>query len=159
MTWCVKKASYVHYLLNVFFAATPEVWIIGIFGIGYTAGFVLYLMVQFDLKYENRNQRDWHYTTLLIALPTVIGISPRFHPKSTSLRIFYCFFLLACVAVWQILLFLGLKFIKIPVLKHQVSTTAEIIDWEYRLAGSTEVLGLTSFDDRVRHLRVHSIFD
>lgn len=143
------RATNVYFPLNIFYAATPECWILIIFGIGYTTGWILYIMIQFDLKYEKRNQRDWHYTILLIALPTVIGISQRFHPKSGSLRVFYCFMLITSIAIWQIVLFLGVKFLKVPVQKHQLSTTAEIIDWTYRLTGSPEVLSLISFDERV----------
>lgn len=158
MTWCVKKATHVHFLLHIFLAATPEIWITLIFGIGYTTGFLLYLMIQFDSEYKHRNQRDWHYTTWLIALPAVIGVNPRFHPKSSFLRIFYCFTLIMSMFEWQIYLFLGVKFFKVHVRKHQISTTAEIIDWEYRLLGTDEVFGLISFDDRVGQLKINSKF-
>lgn len=140
-------------LINLFLAATPECWLLLIFGVGYSVGFVLYIMVQFDSNYEKRNQRDWHYTTWLVALPAVIGFSQRFHPKYGPLRIFYGFILIMMIFIWQIALYLGVRFIKVPVQRPQVSTRAEIIDWEYHLAGVPEVLGLISFDNRVNCLK------
>lgn len=149
LTWCVQKAKNVPKLLTVYFAATPEVWLILIFGVGYISGLVFYIMIQFDLEYKHRNQRDWHYTTLLIALPAVIGINQRFHPKYTSLRLFYLTLVIMNIFNWQVLLFKGLKFAKITIPKRQISTIAEIVDNDFHLAGSINALGLIKFDGRV----------
>lgn len=149
MTWCIQKSKDFPLIINLFLAATPECWILLIFGVGYSTGLVLYIMVQFDLKYEKRNQRDWHYTTWLVALPAVIGFSQRFYPKSGQLRLFYGFILIMMIFTWQIVLYLGLQFLKVPVQRLQVSKIAEIIDWEYHLSGSAEMLHLISFDQRV----------
>lgn len=138
--------------------AKPEIWILYIPVLGYLSNIIMYIMVQFDSKYKKRNQIDFHYTHFLITLPTFIGISQGFHPKSTPLRMFYCFMLVTNIFVWQMFLFLGIKFTKFLVQKHQTSTTAEIIEWEYRLMGSKEVLGLISLDERVNYLKkLHSI--
>lgn len=149
LIWCVQKANNFPIFLGVFLAATPTVWVILIFGIGYVSGLLLYMLIQFDLKYKHHNQRDWHYTTLLIALPAVIGLSPRYHPTYGPLRIFYAFLLLMNIFVWQIIIFFGVRFTKWPAQRHQISTIAEIIDGEFRLAGSTQVLALISYDERV----------
>lgn len=145
----MQKAKNFPIIVNFFLIATPEVWIVYIFGVGYVTGFVLYIFVQFDLKYKHRNQRDWHYTTWLIALPAVIAINQRFQPKCYSLRLFYGFILLLAMPAWQIFFFFGIRFIKVPFPRPQISSIAEIIEDEFRLVGSPEVQRLISFDDRV----------
>lgn len=149
LTWCVQKAKPYPKIFNIFFAATPELWFILIFGVGYVSGLIIYVMIQFDLEYENRNQRDWHYTTWLVALPAVIGINQRFHPKSVSLRLFYVFLLVMNIFIWQVVLIIGLKFLKMSIPRPQISTIAEIIDGDFHLAGTNDVLQLISHDERV----------
>lgn len=136
-------------IFNLFLVGTPECWIILIFGIAYPTGLILYIMIQFDLKYEKRNQRDWHYATWLIALPAVIGINQRFQPKCSPIRIFYGFILIMMIFLWQIVFYFLVRFIKIPYPRPQVSKIVEIIDWEYRLSGPIEVFHLVTMDERV----------
>lgn len=96
-TWCLQKAPKMLWLLSIMTALSPTVWVLVIFGYGYVSGFLLYLLIQFDEKYEQRNNRDWHYTTLLISLPSVIGTSQRFRPHSIKIRFIYAFFLIAMI--------------------------------------------------------------
>lgn len=72
LIWCVKNSSFYPKYMGFFFIATPECWILIIFGIGYVCGFILYIFIQFDTKYVQRNVRDCHYTTWLILLPTIL---------------------------------------------------------------------------------------
>lgn len=106
-------------------------------------------MIQFDLEYKQRNRRDWHYTTWLIVLPTVVGLSQRYQPKHFVLRLFYGYMLLVFMLAWLRSFLYGLRFVKYPNQFHQLSTIAEIVDYEFRLAGSADVLDLISFDERV----------
>lgn len=55
--WCVRRADYYPYSLNVFFLASPACWILVVFGFGYGTGFILFIFIQFDEKYKQRNQR------------------------------------------------------------------------------------------------------
>lgn len=107
-------------------------------------------MIQFDLEYKQRNRIDWHYATFLIAMPAVIGMNLRFHPKRTLHRIFYAVFLLNSIIVMQMFFFYGLRYIKVPVPRSQISTVAEITDEKFRLAGSAEVFALSLLDGRVQ---------
>lgn len=150
LIWCIQRAKYYPWVINILWAATPECWILLIFGVGYISGFVIYIMIQFDVKYKNRNQRDWHYTTWLVALPAVIAVNQRFRPTYWPLRMFYWLLLITMVVLWQIILFHCVRFIKIPILRPQISSINEIIEDEFRLVGSNEVLQLISSDDRVR---------
>lgn len=76
-TWCVQKAKLIPKYLRICSIAPPEVWCGFIFVYGYGSGFILYLLIQFDKNYAERNNRCWHYTTWLIALPAAIGFSQR----------------------------------------------------------------------------------
>lgn len=149
LTWCVQKARYKPRILNFLLVVTPTVWLVQIFGIGYISGFLIYIMIQFDLDYRHRNQRDWHYTTWLISLPAVIGVNQRFQPKRFTLRIFYFFFLVNTFIGTQIFFFYVIQFVKIPIPYTQTSTVAEMIDSEFRLAGTREVYAFTMLDGRV----------
>ncbi|XP_031639772.1 uncharacterized protein LOC116351775 [Contarinia nasturtii] len=148
LIWCTQKAKYFPLFISVSQAISPECWLILIFGIGYVTGLILYIFIQFDLKYEKRNQLDWHYTTWLIALPAVIGVNQRFYPKYLPLRIFYGFILIMSLFHWNIVFHYGVRFIREPIQRHQISTVTEIIDEDFRLAGSAEVSNLIAFDDR-----------
>lgn len=149
LTWCIQRAKFFSFLLNAFLMADPECWLLIIFAVGYGLGSLLYIGIQFDLKYEQRNQRDWHYTTLLIMLPTVIGINQRYNPGFFSLKIIYFVVVMACVVHFQIFFFQGNRFLKIPVRHSQKSTVTEIIAKDFRLSGSNEVLSMIKFDERV----------
>lgn len=129
--------------------ADPEVWLMIIFGVGYVLGFLLYIVIQFDLKYEQRNQRDWHYTTLLIMLPTVIGFNQRYQPGFFTLKVIYVVISMICVVFIQIFFYEMARFLKVPVRHSQTSTVAEIVEKDFRLTGSTEVLTMIKFDERV----------
>lgn len=139
-------------IINAFLAVAPECWFILIFGIAYGIGLIIYIMVQFDLKYNQRNRCDWHYTLILITLPDIIGFNQRFKPKSTTLRMFYGSILIMMLVVWQIVYFKAIRFIKVPMQRPQISTIDGLARHAYRLAGSLEVKTLISFDDRVFRL-------
>lgn len=137
-------------IINAFLAVAPECYFILIFGIAYGVGFMIYIMIQFDLKYVQRNRRDWHYTLILITLPGIIGFNQRFKPKSTSLRMFYGFILIMMLFIWQIVYFKAIRFIKVPMQRPQISTIDSIVNHEYNLYGSIEVKTFISFDKRVK---------
>lgn len=144
-------------IINAFLALSPSCWCIIIFGIVYVIAVMIYVMIQFDLNYEKRNQCDFHYTLMFITLPAVIGFNQRFKPKSMPLRIFYGFIVLMMIILWQIVYFKGIRFIKVPVQRHQIATIEEMAKHDFQLSGSAEVKTLISFDERVSHffIRVH----
>lgn len=149
LTWCVQRAGHFSMIISALFAATPECWLLLIFGIGYTSSFLVYIMIQFDLEYKHRNKRDWHYISILVILPAIIGVNQRFQPKFMPLRMFYGLIILIYVFSWQAIFLLGYRYLKEPIPRTQVSTITEIIYNNYRLSGSSETLSLISFDDRV----------
>lgn len=149
LTWCLRRAKMFPLILNLAAAAPPEIWICTIFGIGHGTALVFYVMVQFDSKYKQRNNRDWSYMLFVVAFPAGIGINQRFQPKSILLRLFYGFVLIMSLFIWQILFLYGTRFLQVPVRRAQISTVAEIVSNDFHLMGSTEVLALISFDERV----------
>lgn len=152
LTWCIQKSKNFPWIINIFAAATPECWIGMIFGVGYVCGTVMYFMVQFDMKYKHRNKRDYHYMTWFVAMPALIGMNQHFQPKSITLRLFYGYVLIIMVFAWQTFFLLGFEYFKEPIQRAQKSTIDEIVDYDFRLAGSAEVLQIISFDERVNPL-------
>lgn len=148
-TWCVQNANYVSFLLFIFVVMSPTVWVMIFFGFGYTTSTLLYLLIQFDEKYEQRNRRDWHYTTLLIALPAVLGINQQFKPKSGIIRIIYGSWLLTALFGVQMVFVYLVQYIQIRIPKHQVATVNEIVDYNYGLMGSQQVQNLVWTDEKV----------
>lgn len=136
-------------IINMFSAATPECWLLMIFGVGGISGIVMFLLIQFDLKYEMRNNRNFVYMTALVALPAIIGINQRFNPIFSPLRIFYGLLTLIMMFAWQSLFFHGWQYFSIPVQRPQTSTVAKLIKNEFRLAGSAEVLSFISIGNQV----------
>lgn len=141
----------------------PEVWFIIIFGYVYVGGFVLYVLLPYDLNYRDRNKRDWHYTTWLIVLPAVIGTSPNFKPLSGVNRMFYGCVLLLAVILFQICFSSIYEFLHLDIPQHQLASFQEIVERNFRLMGSPEAVNFISENQKVRqkingkiiHLRFH----
>lgn len=152
LTWCIQRSKEIPWLIGVFLAADPECWLLMIFGVGYVSAIIIYIMIQFDLEYEHRNKRDFHYITAFVALPALVGSNQRFEPKNIPLRLFYGYVLLVMSFAWQTFFFLGWHHFKYPGRFPQTSTVTKIAGSGYRLAGSMEALSLISFDTRVRSI-------
>lgn len=148
LIWCIKTAKCYPIMFSLFFIARLDSWLI-VFGVGYIIGTLIYVHIQFDVEYEHRNRRDWHYAVVLTALPMVIGVNQRFYPKNFTLRLSAFYFMMAFVLAWSAIFLELIRFIKVPVQHVQVSTVSELIQREFRLAGSAEVDSLIAFDQRV----------
>lgn len=148
--WCVKDSgSYPIQLFYYFLLASPECWIIIIFGFGYGSGFILYMFIQYDTNYKYRNFRDWHYTTWLISLPVTISMGPRFKPIYGPLRIFYGFMLISGMLISTFVLTYTIRTLGSPYRNYQIKTQEEIVLKKYRLFGSRECLEVIKFDSKV----------
>lgn len=150
-TWCIHKAEFFPTILNFFAIAPLGIWLSLFFGFGYGWGLILFIMIQFDRKYDQRNNRDWHYTTLLITLPAVIGLGQRFHPISNQVRLFYGLMLLSMVVFMQICFVFVLHYLKIRVPRHQVATVEELVKYEYDLMGSYDVMSFIKHNEKVKY--------
>lgn len=116
---------------------------------GYAYGILVYILIQFDTQYKERNIRDWHYTTLLVALPSVIGIGQRYRPISWNIRIFYGAILIAMVLAVQVAVVYWYTFLQIQAPMHQISTVDEIVANDFVLKGSMAVKNAIDFDKKV----------
>lgn len=151
LTWCVQRAKYIPFTLNLFLAASPTVWVSGSLIWGYASATVMYILIQFDLEYNKRNHRDFHYMCWIVTFPTMIGMTQRFHPKHSILRIYYCLVALTLSFAWQKMFFHAFPFFTIPSRYAQISTVDQIVSDQFRLAGnSMETLKFISMDKRVR---------
>lgn len=149
LMWCIPRAKTIFKMFSLLLIISPSVWFILIFGIGYGSGVLLYIMVQFDRNYKQRNQRDWHYTVWLIMLPAVIGTNQRYQPQQLAFKIFYFVILFTSMLMWNEIFFEMIRYVKQPVYKWQFTTVAEVVKNRFKLAGSDEVLTLISTDDQV----------
>lgn len=136
-TWCVKRAKLLPLAISFIRIATPAVWIL-VVCVGYVNGFILYLFVQFDTEPENR-KLDLHYTTYLISLPSWIGISQRFNPRHWPLRLYYVITLLFGMVFFAVFCFNLIVRAKVRIRYYQMHTVDELIDMDFRLAGSSAI--------------------
>lgn len=148
--WCIQKAALLPWIVSVMTIMSPACWFIFVFGYAYLAGFVLFLLIQFDLDYKQRNNRDWHYLTWLVSLPSVTGFGQRFHPRGWKLRLFYAWMLIAMVFTIQICTCYLYKFLQVRVPRYQVTTIQEINSYGYILMGEARVRHLIMADDQVK---------
>lgn len=150
LMWCVQKSTNYPMSINLFLAAKPEVWLIGfIVGIG-VSGLITYIMIPFDLMNKRRNFIDMNYVLILIMMPMVIGSNLRHFPKMLPCRSLYAYSLLTTFFLWQLLFCYGGKFITIPTPRPQISTVHEIIERNFRIAGSNAVYDMILHDKNVK---------
>lgn len=142
LTWCVRKAGIMPMYLSQVLFMNPEPWFLIIFGYGYTSGLLLYFLIQFDVKYKQRNFRDWHYTTLLVALPACLGMSPNFRPVNGTTRLFFALMLISAFFFFQITFTRWYEFFNKQIPWRQVSSFKEIIEKDFRLAGSQDAFNI-----------------
>lgn len=138
-TWCIRRAKLLPLDLNVLQLCSVLVWFIIILHV-VVQSIVLNISLQFDRRYDKRNQRDLIYTLFFISMPTIIGVSQRFHPKSCLLRIYYGLNLLCGVIIIAYIVTYGYAFLKKSILAYQVHTIAEIVRNDFRFAGTEAVL-------------------
>lgn len=136
LTWCLQKATAKSWIMSFMTAISPATWILLLLGPIYGTSCILYLMMQFDRNYEQRNNRDWHYTVILIALPMLTGLNQRFQPKSWSIRVFYGCMVLSMFAFAQIGATFTFKYIKLQFPTYQMATVEELARNEMILMGS-----------------------
>lgn len=149
LTMCVQNAGMMPMVFAQLHAISATVWFLAIFGYGYSIGFLLFLLVQFDRRYNRRNQIDWHHTTWLITLPAIIGLSPNFYPIKGTVRILYAFTLISAFFAFQVAFTRSYDVLYIQIPLHQVSSLNESIDEDYHLSGTSEALHLLSRNQMV----------
>lgn len=103
----------------------------------YGSGFLIFIMIQFDVEYK----RNWQ-TTILIALLGIIGANQRFHPKYFPLKLFYVTYLLVMFVVCQAMFIWDFRYFKEPTQYPQISTIVDINENGLRLSGTQDVLDL-----------------
>lgn len=148
-TWCIKTASAISAAYGFMQGMSTLSWILLVFGYGYGSSFILLLMIQFDKRYKQRNNRDWHYTTILIVLPAMTASSLRFNPTSWSLRLFYACMLFSMLAFTQVGMTFLFKSFQFGFFSHQIATVNELQRYELTLMGSAHVRDMVHMDERV----------
>lgn len=126
-----------------------ETWFGIVFGYGYISGSLLYLLIQFDLNYEQRNNCNWHYMIFMVALSAGLGVSPSFRPKDGVVRIIYGLMLITAFLFFQIAFSNMYNFIYRQISWRQISTFEEIIESDFRLVGSREAFNVLNQSKKV----------
>ncbi|KAG4079216.1 hypothetical protein HA402_004591 [Bradysia odoriphaga] len=156
LTWCVSKARMIPMYLNHMRFMNLDSWFLIIFGYGYTSGLILYLLMQFDLKYEHRNCRDWHFTTWLVALPACLGMSSNYRPLNGTTRIFFALMLISAFFFFQITFTRSYEFLHKQTPWHQVSSFKEIIENDFHLKGSEEALNMLRQSNKFSNSKIET---
>lgn len=134
----MQTAKILPFFISLTRIASPAVWMI-IVGLGYVNGVILYFFVKLDSKTQH-HKLNVHHTIYLISLPSWIGVTQRFNPKSWSLRFYYFSTLLFGMAIFAIGLSQFGERAQARVRRYQVHTVAELVEMEYRLFGTAAVL-------------------
>lgn len=119
----------------------------------------MYVLIPYDLDYKERNKRDWHYTTYLVALPAIIGISPNYHPVSGTIRTLYSCVLICAMILFQLALSCIYEFLHLDIPKHQISSFRELDEYNFNLMGSQEAFNLVSGSEKVWLENMNHSFD
>lgn len=135
--------------LNIILKVSPTLILLTLCAIP-IAGFFTYLLPNFDLTYKYRNKLDFWHATLLIMLPTAIGLNARYYPKNFYMHLFYFGGMTLMTLMWPVIFYVAVRFVKVPIQRTQITTRAEIIENKFRLSGTAEVFELISHDKRVR---------
>lgn len=140
LTWCIKVAEEYPSYSRIFLMGTPTVFLIFVLVFGYFTSFLAYIFIQFDRKYAQRNNRDFHYIFFLVTLPTFFGTSQRFNPHHALLRFIYGYLSLCCIFYTQITLAHMFHFLKLEILHPQMNTIDALVENNFGLVGSRTVL-------------------
>lgn len=124
-----------HFVLSY---CTPTVWLI-LIGLLYINGAVFFFFIPFDRKLDHRNVNYLH-ATLLIAIPAMLGVAPRFFTKHWPLRLFYLVVLWFGISFFGIFLNNALMFATVRFRMHQVNTIGEMVDGGFSFTGSASIL-------------------
>lgn len=87
--------------------------------------------------------------TLLITTPAVLGISQRFRPHCSRIRLFYGSMLISLAIATQVAFVYLYQFLQIGFLQHQVATVDELVADGFALMGSAQVQRLIRDDQKV----------
>lgn len=139
LIWCIQDAGMVPIYLNLFWIAPLTVWGC-IFAILFSSAGIFYIYVQFDDKFKTNRSMDIIYMILMVVFPALSGISPKFNPTKSTIRMFYSVLLFGALIGNMVIAAFFYNSIKEPIHRYQVKSNVEIANNNYRLAGSDEIL-------------------
>lgn len=155
LIWCVQRAHKIPIFINFFFIIPLDMWIFFMFISVLLCTTLLYLLVEFDKRYQGPNNRiDFFYALLLIVIPAYSAASPHFNPTNIRIRIIY-WMLLTCPIFFQSMIGAYLyQFMKFQFYYHQISDTEEMLKENFRLMGSMEVFDSIKHNEMVSTRRI-----
>lgn len=148
-TWCIQKSKDYPKIVQVFMLVSRDCWLITIFMYGIGSSLIIYIWIQFDERFSCRNYRDIHYILLIVLLPSYIGSPSTFKPIHGPLRLYYGMILITGVLMVTAQMAHFYKFAHRAVPRYQIKTIDEIVDGNFRLAGTRQMQNLIKNDSKV----------
>lgn len=151
MIWCIQHAKKYPIFINFFFIIPVEIWVF-IIGTGFIlATILIYFLMPFDPNYEHRAEHyDMLYCFFCIVIPAIAGIGCSYNPKKFFFRLTY-WLLLVCPMLFHMMIGAFLyNFMNYQFYLYQISSVDEILNAEFRLTGSIEVLNVIEQDSKVK---------
>lgn len=150
LIWCVQPAGEIPRWLNFFLIMPLWMWIFILLDSVLLCSILIYLLVPFDKYYRGKSHRiDFFYCLLLVMIPSYTWASSILRPSSTRFRILY-FMLLTCAIFFHQLIGVFLyQFMHHQFHYHQIATSNEIVEENFRLTGEIEVLNAIKHNELV----------
>lgn len=138
--WCIQRSKIVPKYLSILNILPPELWF-AMFFIGVVfVGIMTYFIVQFDKGLSRRNQLDMNYMLFIHPISTFFSNPHNFKPKKTTFRMMLGHRLIMAIIFQGFVGVTVYRCMKIDIFYHQITTSHEMVDSNFRLAGSSEVL-------------------
>lgn len=138
--FCIQRSKIIPKYLNIVNILPPEMWFTMIFIGIFFIGIIAYLVVQFDSGVKRRNQMDLNYIMIIHLMSSFFSNAHDFKPKTAWLRILHTIIIVISLVFQGIVGVSLYQYMKEDMFYHQITTLREIVDSNFRLAGSPEVL-------------------
>lgn len=124
--------------------APVDIWMTGIVFFLYGVGTCHYLLSELDVTIKHRHHRDWHFYIILVTLPGILGVGPRYRPISWKIRLYYAQLLLFPLPIHCMVNTFSYNFMKVQFPLYQIHTLHELTRNDFHLGGSLDVLNAIS---------------
>lgn len=127
-------------LFSILKVLPPELWFTVICIGMIVTGILDYFLIQFDIGINRRNQMDLIYMIIIHSTSTFVSNAHNIKPKNTIYRILYGIALVVPMIFQGVIGITLYHCMKDDMFNHQMTTFREIVDSNFRLAGSAAVL-------------------
>lgn len=141
-TWCVSVAKPEELWKNILTLFPILIWLV-IISIIEIIAIILYIIIQFDNKYEN------YYWSLLASLSLTLGLSTIYHPNNSHVRFMFFFFLFYGLIFSSAFHSFLVNVLSHPRQKIQIDSVEKAIVSQFKFNGGSITLSHYDGDDEV----------